>query len=827
MDLRYALRTLRKSPGFTATAILTLALGIGSSVAIFTLLDQVSFRLLPVKDPERLVLLQWDGQWPGSTNGYATWSYPWYQDLRDQSGETFEDVFGRFGIEMAVGHSGETEQTEVELVTGNYFRALGIGAGRGRVLVPADDQQPGAHPVAVLSYEFWRDRFGSDPDAVGQTIRINQHPFEVVGVVQRGFRGMEFDFTPRVFIPVMMKDVVSAGFHKELYYLENRRGRWLNVFGRLSDGVSREQAQARLEPLMRAGLEYDIAQPQLSFMDEYGRARYREARAEVAPGGQGRRYVRERLDSPLLMLMAMVGLLLLIACGNVANLLMARAAGRAKEVAVRFALGAGRARIVRQLMMESAVLAVASCALGLAFAGWAAGLVVQFAPDGPASFNLSTTPDWRIAGFAAAVSALTAFVFGLAPALRTTRLHLAPTLKDQAGAIAGGNDVWRRALATSQIFFSLLLLVGAGLFVRSLSHLRGLETGMETEHTLVFGLDPMQGGYTVERLHPFLSQLEQELAARPEVESSGFSSVRVLANDDWSNSVRVEGYQPARDENMNPHYNAVSPGYFATLDIPLLEGRAFTEADRNGAPKVGIVNETFAERYFKGQSAIGRHFGFSGDTDIEIVGVIPDVRYQDMRQEIPRQVFVPFAQSPWPTAAHVYVRTQRDPENAAPAVRAVVRRMDAGLPVYDLRLMEAQVESTLTAERLLAFLATAFGVLATILAAVGLYGLLAYSVSRRKREIGLRVALGAQRSDVAWLVLKEVVLLFAIAAGAAVPAALALGQLTQSQLHGVEAADPLNMALAAGILAAVALAAGYLPARRAARIEPMEALRSE
>ncbi len=526
--------------------------------------------------------------------------------------------------------------------------------------------------------------------------------------------------------------------------------------------------------------------------------------------------------------MVMVALLLLIACGNVANLLMARAAGRTKEIAVRFAIGATRARVVRQLLAECALISAAAAALGLLAAGWAADLILRFAPDGAESFNFTTGPDWRIVAFAAVAAAGTTFLFGLLPALRTTQLHLALALKDQAGSIAGGNDGWRRALASSQIFFSLLLLIGAALFTRSLMELRNIDPGFETEHTLVFAIDPMQGGYDDDATRLWLARLEEELEARPEVVSAGFSTMRMLDDDTWSNSVKVEGYESAPEEDMNPNYNAVSPGYFRTLEIPLLEGRTFTEADANGAAPVGIVNESFVEHFFPGESPLGRHFSFyMGPEEFEIVGVVPDTRYEGVKEDIPEQVFVPFAQAPWPTGAHVYVRTDRRPEIAVPVARAVSRELDASLPVVDLRLMEDQKNTTLGTERMLAFLATAFGILATLLAAVGLYGLLAYSVARRRREIGLRIALGAQRGDVSWLVLKEVVLLFAIGTGAAIPAALVLGRWTESQLYGVRSNDPVSMAGAVAILSVVALAAGYLPARRAARIQPMEALRLE
>lgn len=827
MDFRYAFRTLRKSPGFAITAILTLALGIGSSAAIFTLLDQVSLRPLPIKEPGRFVLLRWEGIWNGSNTGYASWSYPWYEDLAEQTGEIFEELIGRATMPMAVGVGGEAEQADVVLVTGNYFRTLGVGAAAGRVFQDSDNENVDAHPVAVLSYEYWRDRFGASRSAIGQTILLNQHPFEIVGVSQKGFRGIDFGTRPKVFIPAKMKDTVSVGFQRDIYPIDNRRGRWINVFGRLREDVSREQAEAAIAPIMQAGIEYDLTQPELAGMDERGRDRYREARILIEPGGQGRRHDRSRLDSPLMLLMAMVGLLLLIACGNVANLLMARAAGRTKEVAVRFAIGASRARVVRQLLAECGLIATAAAALGLLAANWAAGFILRLAPEGAESVNFTTEPDWRIVAFATGAAAVTTFLFGLLPALRTTQVHLAPALKDQAGSIAGGNDGWRRTLAGSQIFFSLLLLIGAGLFTRSLMELRNIDPGIETEHTIVFAIDPMQGGYDDEATRHWLARLEQGLAARPEVVSAGFSTMRMLDGDTWNNSVTVEGYEQGPEEPMVPNFNAVSPGYFRTLEIPFLEGRDFTEADEQGGPPVGVVNKAFVDHYFPGESPIGRHFSFYIGPEIEIVGVVPDTRYEGVREDIPEQVFVPFVQSPWPTGAHVYVRTGRRPEEAVPASRAVARELDATLPVVALRTMQDQKNSTLTNERLLAFLATAFGVLATILAAVGLYGLLAYSVARRKREIGLRIALGAQRGDVSWLVLKEVVWLFGIGAAAAVPAALLLGRWTESQLYGVRPTDPLTMGVAIVGLGLVALAAGYLPARRAARTEPMQALRLE
>ena len=828
-DFAYAVRKLRRAPGFAITAVLTLALGIGSSAAIFTLLDQVTLRLLPVKNPERLVLLRWNGNWNGSNTGYAAWSYPWYEDLAEQTGEIFDDLFGSFVMDAAIGAEGESEQAQAALVTGNYFSALGVGAARGRVIEPDDDDRSGARRVAVLSHDYWRDRFGQEEDAIGQTILLNQEPFEIVGVAQPGFRGVELTARPAVFVPSRMKDVISTGFHRNVYLTKHRRGRWINVFGRLKEGMTLQGAEAALQPIMQAGIEYDLAQPELAGMGDFGRDRYRKARIEVLPGARGRRNVSEGFDDPLWLLSAMVGLLLLIACVNVANLLMARASGRAKEVAIRLAMGAERWKIVRQLLSESALIAATATAFGLLIAAWGADLILRFAPEGALAANLSTEPDARVLVFAILLTIVTTFVFGLAPALRATNLRPGATLKDQASSVAGGNDGWRRAMAGAQIFFSLLLLIGAGLFQSSLSRLQNLDTGINTKQTLVFDIDPLLAGYSHERVRAFMEQLDKELTARPEIEAAGHAVVRVLNGGSWTNTIRVIGYEAAQGENMNIHFNAISPGYLAALEIPLLEGRRFTDADAAAAPPVGYVNQAFAERFFPGESAVGRQFRFTmdGAPEIEIVGVLPDLRYQDLREDIPAQIFVPFAQSPFATGASVYVRTDRRPEDLAPVVRAVAAEMDRALPIANLRPMTKQVDSTLIAERLLAFLASAFGIAATLLASVGLYGLLAYSVSRRRREIGLRMALGAQRSDVAGMVLREVGLLFGIGAAAAIPVALASAQFLESQLYGVAPRDPLTILAATVVLAFAAFVAGALPAWRAARTEPMTALRFE
>lgn len=824
-DVRYALRGIRKSPGFTLLAVLTLALGIGASTAIFTLLDQVALRMLPVKDPASLALLRWEGSWRGSNTGYAAWSYPWYEDLRDKN-DVFEEVFCRYDMPLSFGYGGQTERIGGELVSGNYFRTLGIGAALGRTITADDDQKFAGRPVAVLSHDFWRNRFDSDRDIVGKQVQLNGHAFDIIGVAQRGFRGVEFSSTPHVFLPTAMKMELSPGWNAN-YDLEKRRNRWVNVFGRLKPGVTLERANAAMQPLFHSLLEYDIAQPEFSSADTYARERYLEANIEVLPGGQGPRNIRETLESPLWVLMAMVALLLAIACVNIANLLMTRAAARQKEVAVRLALGASRGQIIRQLLIESLLLGAAGGAAGLVLATWTSRLLVSLMPTGDAPPPITTTPDTRILLFALAVSMVTALLFGMAPALQSIRVRLAPTLKDQAGSIAGGHFRVRKALVAVQVFLSLVLLIGAGLFVQSLRNLRNLDTGFETEQTLVFGLDPMRNGYTMERNRLFLRQLREKLATLPGAEGAGVALVRVLSGNEWDNSVTVQGYEAKPGENMNPFYNAVSQGYFQTLEIPMLEGRDFRDTDVDGAPKVGIVNQAFVKYYFGDQPAVGRRFGFGREADIEIVGVIPDVRYQNMRQEIPRQVFVPYDQANGASEAHVYLRTRHEPDAMIAATREAVRGLDANVPLYALRPMQVQLEDSLVTERLIAFLAGAFGVVATLLSAIGLYGVLAYGVTRRTREIGLRMALGAQRGDVAGLVLKEMAWLFVAGAIVAIPVSYGLATVVRAQLYGIEPQDPFNIVAATLALAAVAIAAGCIPAWRASRIQPMEALRFE
>lgn len=827
--LRFAIRNLRKSPLFTAVAILSLALGIGANTAIFSLLDQLLLRLLPVRDPRQLVLLNWRGSFFGSNNGSNALSYPLYRELRDGA-PMFDGVLCRAGTTVALGYAGDTERATAEFVSGNYFSVLGVDAAVGRLITPEDDRVPEGHPVAVLSYDFWRERFAGDPGILGKAITVNGSKFTVIGVSQAGFHGIEAGNSPKLRVPVMMKKTLSAGWQQG-YRLEARRAKWVQVIGRLKPGVTPEQAQAGLQPLFKtaqmADLD-DLRQTDPSRLTPAGRERFLRAWLQVIPAARGRSALRSQFAAPLRILMAMVGLVLLIACANVANLLLARAAAREKEIAVRLALGSSRSQVIRQLMVENLLLALGAGTAGVLAAVWGTRFLIGLLPAGEDAYQLSATPDLRVLGFALGVSLLTALVFGLAPAWQATRLDLAPVLKQQASAAAAGvNPRFRQGLVVAQVFLSLLLLAGAGLFLRSLRNLRQVDPGFSTGNLIVFSVDPTKNGHTGERAPVFFRHLQDKLAAIPGVEAASFGIIRPLSGNDWSSSVVIEGHVPKPGENMNPYFNAVTPGYFAALGIRVLEGREFRPSDAKGAAQVGIVNQRFARQYFGNQSALGRRFGFGKDPDIEIVGVVADTKYDRMRDDAERQVFIAANQSEALNDMTGYVRTRQEPEQVFGAVRRAVAEVDRNVPVYDMRTMDAQVSDHLSTERMVAWLASAFGLAATLLASLGLYGVLAYTVARRTREIGLRMALGAREQHVAWLVAREVLLLTGLGVGLALPAAYALAGLVRSQLYEIEAQDPVNLALAATVLAGIALFAALGPARRATRIDPMVALRHE
>ena len=808
--------------------MLSLALGIGANTAIFTLVDQVLLRLLPVKNPEQLVLLRSRGNHYGSNNGRYKLSYPMYEDFRDHN-QVFSGMFCRWDTEFSVSADGKTERVYGEAVSGTYFPVLGVGAALGRVFTPEDDRTPGGHPLAVLSYRYWQMRFGGDPSVINKKILVNGYPLTIIGVSQAGFDGLDPTTSPSVRVPIMMKaEMDPQGF----YTLKGRRGRWVNVLGRLKPGVTMQQAKAALQPFFHQMLEMEVQEKEFSKAAPETKQAFLKMYIDTMPASKGDSNVRDQLSSPLLVLTAIVATVLLIACANVANLLIARASARQKEIAVRLALGASRGRIVSQLLVESISLALAGGALGLALAVAIDRALIAFVPTGRSALAISTTPDWRILAFSAAVSLFTGILFGLIPALQATRPHVAATLKDQVGSIAGGTAVvLRKALVAAQVTLSLLLLIGAGLFIRSLQNLKDLDPGFKTSNLVSFSIDPPLNGYKPDRSLDFYRQLRENLNAIPGVETAAFAVMPVLTGNEWDSSMAVEGFAHKPGNTPDPHMNFVSPEYFKTMQIPILLGRDFRMTDGRGAPLVCIVNERFARKFFKDGNATGRHIGMGGDPgtklDIEIIGVVRDTKYEGMRDEVPLEVYRPYHQMNFVLGMYSYVRTARAPEQVFAGVRSVVNNLDANLPISEMKTLEKQLDESLLTERLVATLSTGFGLLATLLAAVGLYGVMAYMVAQRTREIGVRMALGAASTDVIWLVMKEVLLLAGIGIAIGLPAAYGLTRFVKSQLYGIQPNDAVTITLAVVGIAFVALLSGYMPARRATLVDPMRALRWE
>jgi predicted permease len=823
-DLRFALRTFRRSPVFVAVATLSLALGIGANTAIFTLVDQLMLRLLPVKNPEQLVTLWGRGDHYGGNNGLYKLSYPMYADFRDKN-QVFDGMFGSSDTAINLSFDGRTERVAGELVTGTYFSVLGVGPALGRVFSPEEDKTKGGSPGVVLSYRYWITRFAGNPGVIGKRLSVNGYPMTVLGVSQAGFDGTDPANSPQIRVPILMEAQVNPGSDN----LEDRRFRWVNVFGRLKPGETMTQARAGLQPLFRQTIEWEVQQQAFSRTAPITRQKFLRMWLDLLPASNGRSNLRQQFSNPLLVLMSIVALVLLIACANVANLLIARATARQKEIAVRLALGAGRQRIISQLLIESLMLALTGGVAGLALAVWIDRTLIAFLPTGNSTLAISTTPDWRVLAFALGISLLTGLIFGLIPALQSTRPNLAPTLKDSVGSItASGSVGLRKALVAAQVSLSLLLLIGAGLFIRSLQNLKDLDPGFRTKNLLTFAVDPSSNGYPRERSTQFYGQLKERLDAIPGVESSSLAVVPILEGNEWDNWVSVENFTPKPGEWIDPHVNYIFPDYFKTLDVPILAGRDFRVTDGADTPKVAIVNEKFAKQYLGG-NALGRHIGMGGDPgtklDIEIVGVVRDSKYESMRDEMPIEVFTPYLQRRYDNSMSAYVRTARDPEQVFSVVRQVVTGIDSNVPLYRMKTIEKQLDNSLVTERLVASLSSAFGLLATLLAAIGLYGVMAYTVARRTREIGIRMALGAAGGDVIWMVMKEVLILVAIGIGVALPLALGLTGLVKAQLYGIAPNDPLSMSLATLGIAFVALTAGYVPARRATTVDPMRALR--
>jgi len=827
-DLRYAFRGMRRNPLFITVAVLSLALGIGANTAIFTLMDQLMLRRLPVGDPDRLVMLYQEGAHNGSNMGSRMHSYPIYRDYQ-QKAEPLAGVLCRRLVSTSVSIGNQTERVDAEMVSGNYFTLLGVKAAAGRLFNAEEDERVvEGHPVVVLTYDYWVNRFARDPNVLGTKILVNNYPMTIIGVSAPGFAGLDPVRSPQIRIPILMKPVVVP--YWDWFQYDDRRTRWVQVFARLKPGFTAETAGAPMQVLFRQIREYESTLEGARDWTPYARERFLEGSIHVEKAATGYSSIRNSASTALVVLMGMVGLVLLIACANVANLLIARAFARRKEIAVRLSLGATRGRLVRQLIAES---------LLLSFAGGAAGIVVAVAltrgllaliPAEGGPLLISAEPDGRILLFTFGLTLLTGLVFGLAPALRASRLDLFTTLKDAVGSIAGagGSLFLRKGLVASQIALSFLLLFGAGLFVRSLNNLKATDSGFrDIDNLVTFQLSPALNGYDNERTVHFYQELLDRLRAIPGVRSAALASVPLLAGSEWDSTVRVEGHESEDGEDMQAFMNALSPGYFETMGIPVLEGRDFDRRDVKEDSKAAIVNRRFAEHYFGGRSAVGRRLGRGGrdaDLDFEIVGVVENTLYEGPREGVRRQMFIP----KWgKDGVAIYVRTALGPAAAHEAARREVKTLDSSMPVYGMKTLATQLDETLLTERLVAMLSAEFGLLATLLAMIGLYGVMAFSVARRTKELGLRMALGAQRGSVIWLVMKEVLLLLAIGLAIGIPAGLGLGRFVSSQLFGIEGSDPWIAAAAVVLLIVVSSAAGLIPAQRASRIDPMLALRYE
>jgi predicted permease len=834
-DVRLVGRAWLKAPGFAAIAILSIALGIGANAAVFTLVDQVLLRTLPVRDPAALVQVRFTGQRYGNNWGDGSeLSFPVFKEFRDAN-QVFDGMFARFGTAFNIGTQGRTERVAGELVSGGYFSVLGVGAALGRTIGDDDDRVPRGHPVAMLSHGYWKSRFNGDPSVLNSTLAINGHPYTVIGVARPGFDGIELGRQTQVFVPLMMKPLITPTWDA----LDERLWRWIRVSARLKPGVSREQAKAALDPFFQTVLERDLADRGFSTASRQTRDRYRANVLVIDDASQGRSGLRRNLTTPLWVLMATAAGVLLIACANIANLLLARGAARQREMAVRLALGATRSRLVGQLLVESLLLALAGGAIGVGIAALSAPLLLGFfvSPDVPQP--ISTSPDWRVLAFTAAITMATGVLFGLVPALQSSRPNVAPTLKDSATSVLGGSARLRKTLVAAQIALSLLLLIGAALFIRTLTNLLAVDIGFDARRLVSFSIDPTLSGYDPPRLRTFVKTVLGRLNGAPGIESAGVLGIRLLEGNQWNTSMTVEGYQAKAEENSLQWANTVSPGYFKTMGIPILAGRDFNERDERAvaAPpgatdfRVAIVNERFARHYFADSNPIGRRIGFGGDpntpTPIEIVGVVRDSKYTDVRDAVQRQVFFPYLEASRPNAFSVYLRTDRPAESVFNTVRQVVAELDPNVPVHGTRTMEKQVALSLSRERLVTTMTVAFGSLATLLAVIGLYGVMSYTVARRTREIGVRVALGATSSRIGWLVIRETLTIAAIGVALALPAAWWLGRYLTAQLYGVEPRDPLAFAAATALLVVVAMIAGLIPSGRAARLDPTVALRQD
>jgi len=835
-DLRFSARSILRSPSLTTTAVLSLALGIGATTALYSLIDQIVLRALPVDHPERLVLIDWIGFQNAETLGTDNlMSYPICRDLQQQK-EFFDGVFCRAATTINFSTGGEPRLTAAELVSGTYFSVLGVSPALGRLLTIDDDQAPGSSPVVVLSYDFWKNQFGSAQDIVGRKVLVNQYPMTVVGVAAPAFHGIDVGEIPSLWIPAVMSAKAIPGFETML----DRRTRWVQILGRLKQNVSLAKAQTGLQPWFKAMLDEDSRRTNISRASAEHRREFLASTLALTPAPQGHSVLRHDFSRPLWVLFVATLVLLALACLNVAGLFLARGSARHREISTRLALGASRGRIGRQLLTDSMLLAFAGGLLGVVIAPVAVWAFIAFLPHGTAANDLQAINiDSRLLLFAFFVSLVTGFLAGCAPALQAGRKSLDSSLRERGGTPSGGVTL-RRAIVTAQIAFTLILVIAAGLFVRTLSGLLVKGPGFDTSSLISFGVKPSLNGYAGADESALIRRITEGLRDSPSIQASSIALVQLLVGGAWNNSLTIqagERYVTDREVQMN----AVTPGFFATLGTRIVAGRDFNEHDSlDVAPlnqslpvsktgqRVVIVNEAFVKRYFGGRNPLGARIAMGSQPDAkpdtEIVGVVENISYRNVREQW-EQAYFPIGTEL--SGTNFYVRFRGTPESAFRSIRAILRNADPTLPISYFRTLDEQIDLSLNTERMLSALSSSFGILALLLSLVGLYGVMSFAVTQRTREIGIRMALGAPRLSTIWLVLRDALVMIAGGTAIALTCVWALGRFVESQLYDVKPTDPVTILVATVVLCSTALGAALIPARRASAVHPTEALRFE
>jgi predicted permease len=829
-NVKLAFRTLFKTPFVTVVAILSLALGIGANAGIYSLFHEILLRPLPVSHPEQLVNFRGPGPQYGSNSCNQAgdcdevFSYLMFRDL-EKANTAFSGIAGHFLFGANLAMAGQTPISgQGVFVSGSYFPVLGLRPALGRLFAPDDDKTIGANYVTVLSYAYWQNQLGGDRSVIGKQLTINGQQMTILGVAPEGFSGTTLGAEPKVFVPISMRGVISQGWTG----FDRRDSYWVYLFGRLKPGATIAQAQASINAVYRPIIN-DVEAPLQKGMSAQTMQKFRAKTIELSDGRKGQSSTIKGARTPLTLLFSITGIVLLIACANIANLLLARGAGRSMEMAVRLSLGATRRQLVIQLLTESVLLAVLGGLVSVLVAHLTLKGMAAMMPArelGGVEFGLSGP----VFLFTALVSVTTGLLFGLAPALQSTRPDLVTELRNSSGKLSGSRGAarFRSSLVTAQIALSMALLISAGLFIKRLRNVSRVDLGIKIDNLVTFGISPARSGYDTTRARALYGRVQDELAAIPGVTGVTTSMITLIAGNNWGEGVSVEGFHKDPDTDDNSRYNQVGPNYFHVLGVPLLSGRDFTASDNDGAPKVAIVNEAFAKKFNLGVNAVGKHMSMGNDSlNVEIVGLAKDAKYSEVKDKIPPVFVVPYRQAGRVGTNNFYIRSALPAEQLIPAVRAVMRRIDPNLPLEEFKTMPQQVKENVFLDRMISMLTVAFAALATLLAAVGLYGVLAYSVAQRTREIGVRMALGADAGRVRRMVLRQVGVMTAIGGLIGIAGAIGLGRMAQSLLYELQGRDPVVITVSVVCLAIVALGAGYIPALRASRVDPMAALRYE